>query len=54
MYASLAESADNSTVTALTCNQQLEVLMTSSSGQLKIWDLRADETEGVLMSNVVL
>lgn len=36
------ENADNSTVTALSCSMQLEVLSTSSSGQLKIWDLRTN------------
>ena len=36
------ENADNSTVTALSCSLQLEVLSTSSSGQLKIWDLRTN------------
>ncbi len=39
---SSSDNADNSTVTALTCSMQLEVLSTSSSGQLKIWDLRTN------------
>lgn len=41
----LTENADNATITALVCTRQLEVLSVSSSGQLKIWDLRRPENK---------
>ena len=39
------ENADNATITALVCTRQLEVISVSSSGQLKIWDLRRPENK---------
>lgn len=41
----MTENADNATITALVCTRQLEVLSVSSSGQLKIWDLRRPENK---------
>ena len=37
------DNADSSTITALLSNMQFQVLTASSSGQLKLWDLRSHQ-----------
>ena len=39
------ENADNAVVTGLVSTMKTELLATSSSGQLKLWDLRTPSVE---------
>ena len=44
-YVLSPENADNAVVTGLVSTMKTELLATSSSGQLKLWDLRAPSVE---------
>ncbi len=43
----IVEGADSGTVTGMLCGPQMDVLSTSSTGQLKVWDLRSNSDRPV-------